>query len=208
VAKGDVLARIDARGAVEAEANALKADLDLTSAERNQRLFPARKQIMVIELENLKSKLEMERKSYERSQLGDKARLIEDLKNQIDKTQARLDKARIALEAAEKEPDRYERLYAMPDHGGISRKQLEEAQSKRDSAKAEYQLTEAELTELALKLDEQIKKGGDELISRRQKLMELEAQYQTKEEDIKNEEYKVEMELRKAKLAAESAAQG
>ncbi|HRF62919.1 MAG TPA: HlyD family efflux transporter periplasmic adaptor subunit [Candidatus Competibacter sp.] len=206
VAKGDVLARIDARGAVEAEANALKADLDLTSAERNQRLFPARKQIMVIELENLKSKLEMERKSYERSQLGDKARLIEDLKNQIDKTQARLDKARIALEAAEKEPDRYERLYAMPDHGGISRKQLEEAQSKRDSAKAEYQLTEAELTELALKLDEQIKKGGDELISRRQKLMELEAQYQTKEEDIKNEEYKVEMELRKAKLAAESAA--
>lgn len=205
VAKGDVLARIDARGAVEAEANALKADLDLANAERNRRLFPVRKQIMESELENLKSKLEAEEKVYERSRLGDMAKLNEDLKNQLDKTRARLDKARISLEAAEKELDRYRRLFQMPGGGGISGKQVEEAQGKRDSARAEYQLTEAELTELALKLNKQVQEQTDKLNTGSQKLMELRVQYQTKAEDIKNEEHKVDMELRKAKLAAESA---
>ncbi len=205
VAKGDVLARIDARGAVEAEANALRADLELASAERNQRLFPVRKQIMEIELENLKSKLEAEEKTYKRSQMGDMAKLNEDLRNQLDKVRARLDKARISLEAAEKELERYQRLSQMPGGGGISGKQVEEAQGKRDSARAEYQLTEAELTELELKLHEQIEKKGIELSTGSQKLMELKVQYQTKAEDLKNEEYKVDMELRKARRAAESA---
>lgn len=205
VAQGDVLARIDARGAVEAEANALKADLDLADAERNQRLLPARKQIMETERDSLKSKLETEEKIYQKLLAQGIEKFGQEMRSKLDRTQARVEKARLDLEAAEKDVGRYERLRGLEGGGGISVKQLEEARAKRDSARAEYQSAQADLEELELKVGEQRIDKENELKTSYQKLLELRVQYQSKLEDIKNEENKADRELRKAQLAASSA---
>ena len=46
VAKGDVLARLNARGAVEAASNAVQAQLKLENAEREWRQFPEKKALL------------------------------------------------------------------------------------------------------------------------------------------------------------------
>lgn len=205
VMQGDVLARVDARGAVEAEANALKADLDLADAERNRRLLPGRKQIMETERENLKSKLETEEKNYQRLSAQSIEKLGQEIRNKLEKAQSRVEKARADLETAEVNVGRYERLRGLEGGGGISVTQLEEARAKRDSARAEYQSALADLTDFELQIGQQRTEKELELKTSYQKLMELRVQYQSKLEDIKNEENKVDRELRKAQLAAESA---
>ena len=59
VSKGDVLARLDARGAVEAAANALQAQLKLEDAERDWKQFPEKKALMERKLASLKQALEL-----------------------------------------------------------------------------------------------------------------------------------------------------
>ena len=46
VTAGDLIARLNARGAIQAAANSLEADFNLVNAQREFERFPARKQLM------------------------------------------------------------------------------------------------------------------------------------------------------------------
>jgi hemolysin D len=59
VAKGDVLARLNARGAVEAASNALQAQLKLENAEREWRQFPEKKALLEQKAATLRQALEL-----------------------------------------------------------------------------------------------------------------------------------------------------
>src|ERR1700682_5932614 len=60
VAKGDVLARLNARAAVEAAGNAMQAQLKLENAEREWRQFPEKKALLEQKAANLRKATEPE----------------------------------------------------------------------------------------------------------------------------------------------------
>ena len=60
VSNGDVVARINARGAIEAATSALDAQLKLEAAEREWREFPERKALLERRAATLKQQMELE----------------------------------------------------------------------------------------------------------------------------------------------------
>ena len=66
VSKGDVLARLNARGAVEAATNALQAQLKLEDAEREWRQFPERKALLERKAATLRQSMELEQQQHEK----------------------------------------------------------------------------------------------------------------------------------------------
>jgi len=60
VSKGDTLARLNARGAIEAAKNALEAQLKLEDAEREWREFPQKKALLERKVAALKQAMEVE----------------------------------------------------------------------------------------------------------------------------------------------------
>src|SRR6202012_3416179 len=65
VSKGDVLARLNARGAIEAASNALQAQLKLEDAERDWKQFPEKKALMERKAAALKEQMEVEARQHE-----------------------------------------------------------------------------------------------------------------------------------------------
>src|SRR6202008_377466 len=65
VSKGDVLARLNARGAIEAASNALQAQLKLDDAEHEWKEFPEKKALMERKAAALKDQLDVEEKLHE-----------------------------------------------------------------------------------------------------------------------------------------------
>src|SRR5579862_915544 len=65
VTKGDVLARLNARGAVEAAGNAMQAQLKLEDAERDWRQFPEKKALLEQKAATLRQALELEERQHE-----------------------------------------------------------------------------------------------------------------------------------------------
>src|SRR6185369_11857172 len=66
VSKGDVLARLNARGAIEAATNALQARLKLEDAEREWRQFPEKKALLERKAAALRESMEIEQQQHER----------------------------------------------------------------------------------------------------------------------------------------------
>lgn len=205
VLKGDVLARINARGAVETAAKAMRADLELASAERDYRLFPSRKELMQLKLASLREKIDIQREIYQKLELEGTSKLAEQQKNRLEKARLRLSQALSTMDAARRELDAYENLYRMPGGGGISRQQVEEKRNAYRVAQTQQQLAETDLADLAVQLTEEPSKKKTELRESFQELMRLRVEYETGLEELKNEENRVEMALRSARLAAEAA---
>ena len=66
VSQGDVLARLNARGAIQVAARALEADLSLATARREAERFPERKRLMQRQVETLERKIEIARGQHEK----------------------------------------------------------------------------------------------------------------------------------------------
>ena len=80
VSKGDVLARLNARGAVEAATNALETQLKLQDAEREWKEFPERKALLERRVDSLKQQLEVAMRLYEKRVSQGMAKLEEEQK--------------------------------------------------------------------------------------------------------------------------------
>ncbi|MCA3183589.1 MAG: biotin/lipoyl-binding protein, partial [Cupriavidus sp.] len=65
VSKDDVVARLNARGAIEAAANALQAQLKLEDAEREWKQFPERKALLERRALALKQQIELNSRQHE-----------------------------------------------------------------------------------------------------------------------------------------------
>ncbi len=92
-----------------------------------------------------------------------------------------------------------------PGGGGISKNKVEEARDAYFASETDYKLAEAKLGELEFQLSEEYAKAKADLDSSDQKLVELRIEYEKALNDIKQEEYRIELKYRSAKLAAEAA---
>ncbi|TGR36078.1 biotin/lipoyl-binding protein, partial [bacterium M00.F.Ca.ET.199.01.1.1] len=84
VSKGDVLARLNARGAIEAASNALQAQLKLEDAERDWKQFPQKKALMERKAAALKAQMEVEARLHENRVSEGTTKLAEGQKAELD----------------------------------------------------------------------------------------------------------------------------
>src|SRR6478609_102026 len=113
VSKGDVLARLNARGAIEAASNALQAQM------------------------------EVEARLHENRVSEGTSKLAEGQKAELDEARSVLDNARRVREAARQELDRYSQLFAQPGGGGIAELQVEQKRTAAMEADNAYRVAQS-----------------------------------------------------------------
>lgn len=206
VSKGDVLARLNARGAIEAATNALNAQLKLEDAEREWRLFPEKKALMERRVEALKEEMEVEERQHQRRVAEGTSKLAEGQRAQLQEARSLLDDARRARDAAKEEADKYARLFALPGGGGVSQLQVEGKKNALLAADNAYRVAQSRLGELAARQSLEYTQAKSQLETSGQELAKLRLQYEAASKEMANTEEKLRLQLQTARLVADAAA--
>jgi HlyD family secretion protein len=205
VSQGDLLARLNARDAIQVAANAIEAELALKQVEQEHADFPARRELMQRHVETLQAQIETAERLHEKRVTEGLAKLSQAQKARLEEARGTLEKAGRARDAAKRELDKFQRLFARPGGGGISKNTVEEARDVYLVSQTDYKLAEAKLGELEFQLSEEYARAKAEFDSSDRKLEELRIEREKALNDIKQEEYRVELKYRSARLAAEAA---
>jgi len=206
VSKGDVLARLNARGAIEAAANALQAQLKLEDAEREWKQFPEKKARLERAVASLKQALEVAEHQHEKRVSEGTAKFAEVQRAQVQEARARLEEARRAREAARQEADKFERLFALPGGGGVSQLQVETKRNALQAAENGYVVAQSRLTELGARQSREYSQSREQLETGGQELTRLQLQYEAAAKEIAITEEKLRLQLQTARLVAEATA--
>ena len=205
VSEGDVLARNKARDAVQIAAKALDAELALAEVEQEYKQFPQRRELMERQAAALEKQIESAERLRDKRVTEGLDKLGQSQRAQLQEARGNLKKAGLARDSAKREWDKFKRLFQRAGGGGVSKNQVEEKRDLYLAADTDYRLAEARLGELEFELGEQYSQAKAELEDSDQKLAELRIQHEKALTDIKQEEYKIELKYRSAKLAADMA---
>lgn len=206
VSKGDVLARLNARGAIEAATSALDAQLKLEAAEREWREFPEKKALMERRAAALKQAMELEEHQHERRVAEGTTRLTEGQRAQVQEARTNLDDARRARDAAKLEADKFARLFELPGGGGVAQLQVESKKNALLAADNAYRVAQSRLSELGARQSLEIAQATAQLESSGQELNKLRLQYDGAAKEIANAEEKLRLQLQTARLVSDAAA--
>lgn len=206
VSKGDVLARLNARGAIEAATNALEARLKLEDAEREWKQFPDKKLLMERQAAALKQQIDVEEHLHEKRVSEGTTKLAEGQKAQLQEARSNLDNARRARDAAKEEADKYARLFALPGGGGVSQLQVEGKKNALLAAENAYRVAQSKLGELDFRLSQEYGQASAQLEGSGQELTKLRLQYDSATREIVNAEDKLRLQVQTARLVADAAA--
>jgi HlyD family secretion protein len=206
VSKGDVLARLNARGAIEAATNALHAQLKLEDAEREWKQFPEKKALMERKVAALKQAQELAEHQHEKRASEGTTKFAEAQRAQIQEARTRLEDARRARDAARDEADKYARLYATPGGGGVSQQQVETKKNAHLAAENAYSVAQSRLSELNARQSQEASQARAQLETGGQELTKLQLQHDAAAKEIAITEEKLRLQLQTARLVAEAAA--
>jgi HlyD family secretion protein len=202
VTEGDVMGRLNARGAVEAAARSLDAQIKLEAAERVYDHFPERKTLILRKAAALERQIKVEEKLHERKLAEGLTKLKQSQKAKLQEVLSTRDQARRALAVARKEKGKFERLLA---GGGVSRDEVELKRSEYLSARANFRVAEAKLGELEFNLSQEDAQATAGMEESYQKMVQSRIELERLQEELANEENKLELDLRSARLTAEAA---
>jgi hemolysin D len=203
VKKGDVLARLNARGAIEAATQAQQAQLKLEDAEREWRQFPERKALLERKAATLRQSMELEEQQHgKRLSLGT-TNLAEAQRAQVAEARTLLEDARRAREAAKAEADKFERVFG---GGGISQLQLDAKRNALQAAENGLRVAQSRLGELGARQAQDLALARAQVESSGQELARLRLQYEAATTELTTVEEKLRTQLQAARVAAESAA--
>lgn len=206
VSEGDVMARLNARGAIQVATNSLEADLKLATARREQQRFPARKKLMQREIDALDRQIEIARGQHEKRVAEGMAKLGDSQKAKLEEGRGNLEKTGRLLEVARRELAKYERLFEMAGGGGVSKNQVEDKRSELVIAEANFKLAEARLGELDYQLGNEYAQAQAELEGSDLEFTQLQIERDSAVDNAQYEESKIAVQLRGAQLEAETAA--
>jgi membrane fusion protein, hemolysin D len=192
VAKGDVLARLNARGAVEAAGNALQAQLKLENAEREWRQFPEKKALLEQKAATLRQAMELEERQHQKRMALGTNKLVEEQR-------AQLAEARASVEQTKLEMEKYERVYASAAGSGVTLLQVE---TKRN----DYRLAQSKLSELNARQAQTLEQAEAQLESSGEQLKKLKLDYETATNELATAEEKLRLQLDTARVEADAAA--
>jgi hemolysin D len=205
LSEGDLIARLNARDAIQVAANAVEAELAFKQAEQEHKDFPARRELMQRHAESLQAQIETAERLHEKRVTEGLAKLSQAQKAKLEEARGTLEKAARTRDTAKRERDKLQRLFSLPGGGGISRNKVEEARNAYLASETDYKLAEAKLGELEFQLSEEYARAKADFDTSDQKLEELRIEYEKALNDIKQKEYRIELEYRSARLAAEAA---
>lgn len=206
VLKGDVVARLYARGAIEAARNALEARLKLEDAEREWREFPQKKALLEQRVAALKDAMEVEERQHQQRLAEGTGTLAQGQRAQAQEARANVEEARRARDAARDEAAKYERLFAMPGGGGVSQLQVEQKKNALQAAENALRVAESRVTELAARQSLETTQARSQLETSGQQLSSLRLQYEAATREATNLEEKLRLQMQTARLVADAAA--
>lgn len=205
VAEDDILARIDAPGAIQLISNALSARLKLQEAEANERLFPTRKKALEQEIELIEFQIAAAERARARRDAQGMEKLAEEQKLKLEKAHLKLDKAGQALRFAKEEADKYQRLINSAGGGGVSRGKVEEKRKEYQIKLAEYEEAQAELAEFEMKMNTEYAKTQREMQAQTETLLRHYVSLEQKKAELANAELQAELGLKQARSDAAAA---
>jgi hemolysin D len=205
VSKGDVLARLNARGAIEAASNATRTQLNRENAERDWRLWPEKKALLEHKAANLRQQMEDEEQAHQRRSALGTTKLQEEQKAQMAAARATEEDARRALDAAQLEQEKFERVYAAPGGGGVSLLQVENKRNAKRAAENAYRVAQEKVTGLAARQKQDIVDAQNVLVRSGEQLDKLRLDYEAATKDIDDTEKKLRLQLNTARAEAEAA---
>ncbi|MEO8409936.1 MAG: HlyD family efflux transporter periplasmic adaptor subunit [Propionivibrio sp.] len=206
VSEGDVIARLNARGAIEAATSALDAQLKLEAAEREWREFPEKKALMERRMAALKQAMELEEYQHEKRVAEGTTKLVEAQKAQVQEARTNVEEARRARDAAKDEAEKYARLLALPGGGGVAQLQVEGKKNALLAADNSYRVAQSRLSELGARHSLETAQATAQLENSGQELTKLRLQYEGAAKEIANVEEKFRLQLQTARLMADAAA--
>lgn len=206
VSKGDVLARLNARGAIEAATNALQAQLKLEDAEREWKQFPEKKALMERRISALKQAMEVEEYQHGKRVAEGTGKLAEGQRAQLQEARTNLEDARRARDAARQEAEKYARLFALPGGGGVSQLQVEGKKNALQAAENALQVAQSRISELSARQSMEASQARSQLETSGQELTKLQLQYDATTKEIANAEEKLRLQVQTARLVADAAA--
>ncbi len=205
VTAGDVLARLNARGAIQAATDAMEAQLKLAEVEQEHREYPQKRALMERQAQSLAEEIATAEKLNAKRVSEGLSKLAESQKAKVEEARGNLEKARLARDSAQRELGKFQRLFAQPGGGGVSKNQVDAKRDEYTAAESNYRLAEARLGELDFQLSEEYAKAKADLEGSDRKLTELRIQHQQLLDDMDREQKRLDLKLRGAKLAAEAA---
>ncbi|MFC3109297.1 HlyD family efflux transporter periplasmic adaptor subunit [Undibacterium arcticum] len=206
VSKGDVLARLNARGAIEAATNALDAQLKLENAEREWREFPEKKALIERKATTLKQAMELEEHQHQKRVAEGTSKLGEGQRAQLQEARTNLDDAQRARAAAKEEADKYARLFALPGGGGVSQLQVEGKKNALLAAENAIRVAQSRLGELSARQSLESGQAKAQLETSGQELAKLRLQYEAATREAANAEDKLRLQVQTARLVSDAAA--
>jgi HlyD family secretion protein len=205
VLKGDVMARLNARGAIEAATNALDAQLKLESAEREWREFPDKKALLQRRADALKEAVAVEERQQQQRMAEGTSKLTQSQQAQLQEARANVDEARRARDAAKLEADKFQRLFALPGGGGVSQLQVESKKNALQAAENALRVAQSRVSELTARQSLESTQARSELETSGQRLTSLRLQQESAEREVSNVEEKLRLQLQTARLVADAA---
>ena len=205
VAKGDVLARLNARGAIEAASNATRTQLNRENAERDWRLWPEKKALLQQKAANLRQQMQDEEQAHQRRSALGITKLQEEQKAQLAAAHTNVEDAKRALDAAKLELEKFERVYATPGGSGVSLLQVESKRNAKRAADNAYRVAQEKVTELAARQKQDIVDAQNVLVRSGEQLDTLRLQYDAATQEIDDTEKKLRLQLNTARAEAEAA---
>jgi len=206
VSKGDTLARLNARGAIEAAKNALEAQLKLEDAEREWKQFPERRALMERKVAALKQAMELEEHQHGKRAAEGTSKLAESQRAQLQEARTNVEDARRARDAARLEAEKYGRLFSMPGGGGVSQLQVESKRNALQAAENALRVAQARLSELTARQSQEYAQAREQLETSGQEFTKLQLQYEAAVKEVANAEEKLRLQVQTARLVADAAA--
>lgn len=206
VKAGDVVARLYARGAIEAARNALEARLKLEDAERQWKEFPEQKALLERRAATLREASDVEQRQHQRRLAEGTSRLSQGQAAQQQEARTGVEDAVRARDAARIEADKYARLFALPGGGGVSQSQVEARKNALQAADNALRVAQARLTELAAAQSQESTQARSALETSGQQLATLRLQSEAADRDVANAEDKLRLQVQTARLVADAAA--
>jgi hemolysin D len=206
VTKGDVLARLNARGAIEAASNAMQAQLKLENAEREWRQFPEKKALLEQKAATLRQAMELEEQQHQRRTALGTSKLVEEQKAQMAEARTDVEETRRARDAAQVEAEKFERVLAGPGGGGVSQIQVEGKRNARLAAENAYRLSQSRLNELTARQGQELVQAEAQLEQSGEQLKKLRLDYEAAANELATAEEKLRLQLNTARVEADTAA--
>jgi hemolysin D len=206
VLKNDVVARLNARGAIEAAKNALDARLKLEAAEREWKEFPDKKALMERRAAALKEAMETEERLHGRRVAEGTSKLTEGQRAQVQEARTNLADAQRARAAAKEEADKFARLFALPGGGGVSQFQVEGKKNALQAAENAVRVAQSRLDELSARQSLETSQARAQLETSGQQLAKLRLEYEAAVREVANVEDKLRLQVQTARLVADAAA--